>query len=144
MESKVTHTFLTGSIVFFKDMPNYNPHDIDRVCILDYPIFGDHVVEMRKDGVDTFFVYNGGKDYLIDQCIKANVPMSICKFLNSDFANYLDMNIDDLKKLKNLSEKMDNKHLYLKMIYDFYIDNNGFYLTDKQRELAYQEYLSKR
>lgn len=144
MESKVTHTFLTGSIVFFKDMPNYNPHDIDRVCILDYPVFGDNVAEIRKDGVDSFFIYNGGKDYLIDQCIKAKVPMSICKFLNPDFANHLEMTIDDLKKLKNLSEKMDDKHLYLKMIFDFYIDNNGFYLTDEQREKAYQEYLSKR
>jgi len=144
MNVKVIKTFVTGSETFFKDIDGFIPHDTDEVAIIDYPLFGDKVMQTRKDNKDIFIIYNGSKDYVINQCIKQNLSMSICKFLNPDFANYLDMNIDDLLKLKSLSEKMDDKHYYLKMIYDFYIENNGFYLTDEQRELAYQEYLSKR
>lgn len=63
--------------------------------------------------------------------------MAICKFLSPEFAEYLNMNIDDLKKLNELSERMDDKHYYLKMIYDYYIQNNGFFLNNEQREAAY-------
>lgn len=70
--------------------------------------------------------------------------MAICKFLSPEFAEYLNMNIDDLKKLNKLSERMDDKHYYLKMIFDYYIENNGFFLTNEQREAAYKEYKSKR
>lgn len=125
-------------------MPNYTPHDIDKLCIIDYPLFGEITAEMRKDGIDSFFIFNYGKDKLIDICIKENTPMAICKFLSPEFAEYIDLTIDDLLRLRELSTRMDDKHYYLKMIYDFYIENNGFYLTDEQLNLAYQEYKSKR
>lgn len=145
MKIKVIKKFPTGSRTFFNDMfSDFTPHDNDYVCILDYPLFGDRVVQMNKNGKDSFFVFNYGKDKLIDICIKENTPMAICKFLSPEFAEYLNLTIDDLKKLNELSTRMDDKHYYLKMIYDFYIENNGFYLTDEQLNLAYQEYKSKR
>lgn len=144
MKVKVLFTFRTGSSVFFSKMPDFKPHDIDEICVMDYPLFGDKIAEIRKDGKDLFFIFNYGKDKLIEQCNNINVPMAIAKFLSPEFAKYLDLNIDDLKKLKDLSERMDDKHYYLKMIFDYYIQNNGFYLTKEQRENAYKEYKSKR
>ena len=144
MKIKVIHTFDTGSSTFFSEMPNYTPHDNDKICIIDYPLYGDKIGILRKDKDDLYFVFNNGKDNLIEQCIKTNVPMAICKFLSPEFAEYIDLTIDDLKKLNELSTRMDDKHYYLKMIYDFYIENNGFYLTDEQLNLAYQEYKNKR
>lgn len=144
MNIKVIHTFPTGSEVFFKKMPKYKSHDKDKICVIDYPLFGEQTVEMNKDYVDSFFIYNYGKDKLIDICIKENVPMRAGKFLNPDFAKYLDLTIEDLVKLKPLFYNMDDKHIYEKMIYDYYIQNNGFWLTDEQLEQAYKEYKSKR
>lgn len=144
MKIKVIHTFDTGSSTFFSGKNDFIPHDYDKLCIIDYPLFGNKIGILRKDKDDIYFVYNQGKDKLIEQCIRTNVPMSICKFLSPEFAKYLDLNIDDLKKLEALSERMDDKHYYLKMIFDYYIQNNGFYLTKEQRENAYKEYKSKR
>ena len=124
MKVKVLFTFKTGSSVFFSKLPDFTPHDLDEVCVMDYPLFGDKIAEIRKDGKDMFFIFNYGKKYLIEQCIRTNVPMAICKFLSPEFAKYLDLSIEDLKKLEPLSNKMDDKHYYLKMIYDYYIQNN--------------------
>ena len=35
---------------------------------------------------------------------------------------------------------MDNNHAYEKIIYDSYIENNDFYLTESQLNRAYKEY----
>ena len=39
---------------------------------------------------------------------------------------------------------MDSKHTYEKIIADAYIENNGFFLTDEQRDMAYNEYKKTR
>lgn len=141
MKYKVIKTFPTGSSIFFSHFKDFKPHDYDELGILDKPLFGEKILRLTKDGKDTFLMFNYGKEKLIELC---NVPMAICKFLSPEFAEYIDLTIDDLKKLNELSTRMDDKHYYLKMIYDFYIENNGFYLTDEQLNLAYQEYKSKR
>ena len=37
-------------------------------------------------------------------------------------------------------EKIDEKHRYEKVIFDSYVENDGFFLTDEQRLRAYEEY----
>lgn len=66
MKYKVIKTFPTGSRTFFNDMSDFTPHDDDYVCILDYPLFGDRVVQMKKNDKDSFFIFNYGKDKLIE------------------------------------------------------------------------------
>jgi hypothetical protein len=39
---------------------------------------------------------------------------------------------------------MDSKHTYEKIIVEAYIENNGFFLTDEQRDMAYMEYKKTR
>jgi predicted DNA binding protein len=46
----------------------------------------------------------------------------------------------EFSKLKPLVDKLDSKHIYEKSIYNDYISNNSFNLTDKQLETAYNIY----
>ena len=71
------------------------------------------------------------------------------KYINNKFARerkmekelkQLGMDIDDLERLRPLSEKLDEKHLYEKVIYDAYIENGCWGLTDEQRMEAYRIY----
>jgi hypothetical protein len=45
-----------------------------------------------------------------------------------------------LERLRPLAEKLDDKHLYEKVIYDAYIENGCWGLTDEQRAEAYRIY----
>lgn len=79
-------------------------------------------------------------DEFIDYTLNSRLPMEIGKFLVPEIAEYLGCTIDHLKRLKPVIERIDEKHLYEKIIYDSYIKNNGFYLTNEQLDEAYLEY----
>lgn len=67
------------------------------------------------------------------------------KFLVTDFVNELGMSIGDLTMLyEHFKERIDEKHKYQHEVYKAYIENNGFYLTDKQRDKAYKVYKAER
>jgi hypothetical protein len=80
------------------------------------------------------------KDVKIKETLESNVPMRAGKFLVPEYNKYLGLAIDDLKRLNPLFDAMGDKHSYEKIIYDAYIKNNDFILTDKQRQEAYEEY----
>lgn len=66
--------------------------------------------------------------------------MEIGKFLVPEVVEYLGFTLDDLKRLQPIVEQLDSKHGYEKIIFDSYLENNGFYLTQEQRDNAYIEY----
>lgn len=66
MKIKVIKKFPTGSSIFFSHYDDFKPHDNDYVCVLDYPLFGDRVAQMKKNDKDSFFIFNYGKDKLIE------------------------------------------------------------------------------
>lgn len=68
----------------------------------------------------------------------------IQKFLVPDFINEIGLTIEDLKQLKPMLKYLDEEHTYEKVIYNAYIKNNGFYLTDDQLDAAYDEYKKSR
>ena len=70
--------------------------------------------------------------------------IKVGKFLVPDFCEYIGFNIDDLKSLYKCFDNLDDKHKYLKVIFDAYIENNSFNLTDKQRDDAYSVYKQAR
>ena len=70
--------------------------------------------------------------------------MVIGKFLVPEFCDAIGFTIEDLPKLEVLVTRLDEKHLYEKIIYDSYIENNAFVLTDRQRDQAYKSYLESR
>lgn len=66
--------------------------------------------------------------------------MQLGKFLIPTFIEAIGFTIEDLKKLQPLADNLDDKHKYEKVIYDSYIQNNDFTLTDEQLQKAYLEY----
>ena len=52
--------------------------------------------------------------------------------------------MDDLRTLEPKIRQMDNKHSYEKVIFDSYLENGDFYLTDEQRKRAFEIYLDER
>ncbi len=66
--------------------------------------------------------------------------MQLGKFLVPGFVQEIGFTIEHLKALKPLAEKLDERHRYEKVIYDSYIENGSFELTEEQRSKAYEQY----
>lgn len=133
---------LIGSSAFFKEYNDFNPHDVDYVLFKDcpqlYKIFA-HIITKSED----IFAYKQMSkeefiEYELEHCKKAK--MAIGKLLVPELIKYMNITIDDLKKFKFAIDEIQEKHSYEKIIYDSYIENNDFYLTQDQRDKAYQEY----
>ena len=132
-----------GSRVFFENMPGFESKDIDELCIMDvFNLKGNSLHLNGLHGKDVFLYKDMSKERFIEDAGK--LPMKVGKFLVPEFAEYLGMTIEDLKKLKPIIDAIDEKHEYEKVIFDSYIENNGFYLTDEQRERAFKIYKEKR
>ena len=72
------------------------------------------------------------------------LPMEVGKFLVPEVAEYLGFTIEDLKRLEPVFERMDERHNYERIIFRSYLENGAFYLTDEQRDEAFQEYKRRR
>ena len=66
------------------------------------------------------------------------------KYLIPEFCQEIGFTINDLPKIKPMIDRLDIKHHYEKIIYDSYIENGAFILTDEQRDKAYQSYKQSR
>lgn len=139
---KTIKKFDIGSNVFFKNIfSDYTPKDYDELHIMDFWIIPEtNVLNEEEDNKDIFYFKNMTKDEFIDDTLNCPTPMRVGKFLVPEFVEYLQFTIDDLKRLKPQFDKLDNKHKYEKIIYDAYIENNAFILTEKQLQDAYNEY----
>ena len=83
-------------------------------------------------------------DEFVDYTLQTKLPMEIGKFLVPEVAEYLGFTIEHLKKLKHVIDSLDKKHGYEKIIYESYIENNDFILTEEQRRAAFNEYKRER
>ena len=61
------------------------------------------------------------KDEFIDLSLERGLGMELGKFLVPEFARELEMDIDDLEKLRPLAEKLDEKH-FLEQTFDIVAD----------------------
>jgi hypothetical protein len=133
-----------GSSAFFKQYDDYNSKDLDLLNLVTDTIIGkDHVnMRIKENNIlkDIFLMKIEDKDTLISKTINANVPLRVGKFIVPEFAKYINLTIDDLKKLKPLFDKLDDHHKYEVIIYNSYIENNDFTLNDEQRLKAYKLY----
>ena len=133
---------LIGSSVFFKEYSDFNPHDIDYVLFEDHPQLYKIFAHINTKSEDVFAYKQMSKDefleYELEHCKKAK--MAVGKLLVPELVKYMNITIDDLKKFKFAIDEIQEKHNYEKIIYDAYIKNNDFILTQEQRDKAYQEY----
>lgn len=136
--------FNMGSSCFFHSFPGYQPKDRDELIIMDDWLFPTNSMRMVDGDKDIFLYRRMSKSQFIDDALTSGVPMRVGKFLVPDFAFYLGMTLNDLKRLQPLIDEIDEKHTYERIIYNAYLENGGWWLTDEQRSAAYEEYLSTR
>ena len=135
---------LVGSKAFFENVKGFNSKDTDILELVDNPTDFKYLRQFRFKDKCVFQWRNMPVDEFIDAELLMNVPMSICKFLCPEFIKLKGVTIEQLKRLQPLVDNMDEKHMYLKTIYDFYIANNDFTLTEQQLNDAYKMYLKYR
>lgn len=135
---------LVGSNVFFKDIEGFTSKDTDILEFVDNPTDFKNVRQFKFPDKCVFQWRKMSIDELIDITLSRNFPMEIGKFLVPEFIKEFELSIDDLKRLEPIISKLDDKHKYEEVIYNSYIENNAFYLTDKQLKNAYEIYLKYR
>lgn len=135
-----------GSQVFFSDYEDYESHDRDFVEFQDEPEEFHKFMIKRENGEEVFYYKTMTKEEFIETELVhcRRIKMAACKFLVPELVEFLGFTIEDLKLFEDAFNRIDNKHLYAKKIYDFYIDNGDFTLTQEQRDEAYQIYKEKR
>lgn len=130
-----------GSNYFFKDIKGFKPKDIDEIEIIDKGKHFKYLQQMTNSSNCLFKVIHRPKQELIDFHLNSSItPMSVGKFLIPEFNTEFGITIEDIKQLKPLIEKLDDKHKYEEVIFNAYIENNDFVLTDEQRNNAYKIY----
>ncbi len=136
--------YLMGSTYFFASYPDFQSKDIDELELIETTDFkylrhlsgqGRCLFQLRqKDTVEEY----------IQDVLRSNVGMAICKFLIPEFCREIGFTITDLPKLYPLTLKLGPRHQYLKIIFDAYLENNDFILTEAQRLSAYKNYKESR
>lgn len=133
-----------GSQYFFSSYEDFKSKDIDEIEIIETNTF-KYQRQLTGQGKCLFQLNKqpSKQDY-INWALQSNLGMVIGKFLIPEFCNLINFSINDLIQLQPLIDKLDEKHLYEKIIYDSYIKNNAFILTPEQRQQAYNSYKESR
>lgn len=136
--------FKVGSSYFFDRYAGFKAGDTDYVEFEEKPKLYKNVMQFRKSD-KSLCLFKWRKmtaDEFVEYTLRSKLPMELGKFLVPEVAEYLGFTIEHLKRLKPVAERLDEKHRYEKVIYDAYIQNNAFTLTDEQRLEAYQVYVA--
>ena len=131
---------IIGSTYFFKDIEDFKPKDIDTLELVDNPKDFKYSYQLTGHGKCIFKWKKMSPIEFIQISLSNNCPMELGKFLIPEFCKEIGFTIDDLKQLQTLRDTLDDKHKYEAIIFDAYVDNDDFYLTDEQLNNAYQEY----
>jgi hypothetical protein len=135
---------LIGSRYFFSCYEDFSSKDIDELEIIDTTEF-NQIRQLTGRGRCLFQLRrHSSKDTYIDWALTANNGMVIGKFLVPEFCDKIGFTVEDLHKLSPLLEKLDDKHKYEEIIYNSYLKNGNFTLTQEQRDLAYKSYKESR
>lgn len=131
---------IIGSTYFFKNVEGFKSKDLDTLELIDDPKDFKYSYQLTGKGRCIFKWRKMDPDEFIKVTLSRNCPMEIGKFLVKEFCDEINFTIEDLKKLKPLRDKLDDKHKYEAIIYDAYIENNDFILSSDQLNSAYNEY----
>ena len=130
-----------GSSSFFEKIDDYKSKDIDWICIVDSLPNNEKVLNAKIKTDDIFFYpVNMSKDDFIKQVFDDKVPMKVGKFLVPEFIEYIGFTISELKQFNKFFNKLDDKHIYEKIIYNAYLENNKFELSEDQLNKLNLEY----
>lgn len=133
-----------GSRYFFSCYNDFNSKDMDEIELVEQGDFRYMRWLHSKNHCLFQFKVMPSTQHYIDYALKRGDGLVVGKFLIPEFCEAIGFTINDLPKLLPLIKKLDEKHLYEKVIYDSYIQNNGFFLKEDQRNLAYKSYKESR
>lgn len=134
--------FRVGSTYFFGDQGT----DTDWIEFEDQPRIYKNVLQFRRhDRKECLFRWRKmTPEEFVEYELKTNLPMELGKFLIPEVCEYLGFTMDHLRALTPLSERLDARHAYEKIIFDAYIQNGEMRLTAEQRGSAFLEYKRER
>ena len=132
---------LVGSRYFFEGMPDFHPHDYDFVKVHapgSTPIsYHDH-----KNGCCINDLASGTIMDLLNYSRSADNDLIVCALFVPEIARQLGFKF--LEMYEWLTPFVDRlrctKWAYYGIIYDAYLTNGAMYLTDKQRQAAFEAY----
>lgn len=132
--------FLVGSRYFFNNIEGFSSKDEDMLELVLIPRDFRDMMQIHGKGHCCFRWRKMSPQEFIRVTKRNKCPMSVGKFLVPEFNKAIGFTIEHLKQLESLVNQLDEKHLYEKVIYEAYLANNDFYLTEKQLLNAYNEY----
>lgn len=136
--------YLMGSKYFFSCYDDFTSKDIDEIQIIETNEF-NQVRQITGQGKCLFQLRkHSSKEGYINWALQSQIGMVIGKFLIPEFNEAIGFTIEDLPRLEVLIGRLDDKHKYEEIIYNSYLENGSFSLTDTQREKAYKSYKESR
>lgn len=136
--------FIVGSTYFFKGFKDFKSKDKDYAIIVDNPIGFTHTRQTMYGSYDIFEYARKNPVDILEYIVKAGLPMRVNVILVPEFSKEIGIKIEHLSIIKPLIDKLDEKHQYLKVIYEAYIENGDFTLTEEQLNNAYESYKKSR
>lgn len=136
--------FLVGSCYFFSRYPDFVPHDVDYIELVDSGPFKRQFYIRRGDGKDIVLMKKIPLPEMLKHDLDKGLPMYVIKYLVPEFSEAMGFSFGDLPKLQPKIDALDDKHLYIRTIYEAYLKNGSFTLTEDQRLEAYASYRSSR
>ena len=136
--------YLVGSRYFFENEPDFNSKDYDYVTLVDNPVTFKDYRQLTGLGHCLFDWRRMSAEEFVDFTLNYCHPMTIGKFLVPEFAREIGLTLDLLKKLQPKVNQLNKSHRYEKIIFESYLENGEFELTEEQRHRAYVEYTEAR
>lgn len=134
----------TGSTVFFNGIDGFKHTSDDMVLMVDRGHGFDFVMTVDYGCNKVMHVVRRPKAELIEYALTTAPAIALGRFLTPEFAEEIGLTIADLHTLAPLAELLPEKQAYQRVIYDAYLTNGSFTLTEEQRGTAYEAYKAAR
>lgn len=136
---------ITGSKAFFCNIPGFVAKDDDYIYIVEpNEVKYKWKNFIRRGNSCYFYIVRHSVEELIDHAIMFEQGMSLCHFIEPVIAGELGVTITHMPSLAPLRQRLDSKHEYLGIIFDFYLENKEMMLTHEQLTQAYEAYKNAR
>ena len=135
---------LVGSRAFFGKCPKFKSKDTDYLILVDKGNGFQYVRQLSLQNQCIFEFVRRPKQEMIDYALQHGAAMQVGKFLVKEFAQEIGLTIDDLKQLQPLIDRLDTKHQYERIIYDYITANGSWDIPTKVRDAAYEVYKASR
>lgn len=141
--------FLAGLQCFFSKFEDYVMHDTDYVIIVDDAEKDYKHTYDKANKIDYFYWKRNTPEWHVEFMLRErSFALDCARLLVPDVAKELNVTITQLKRLepviRRIVKEVGQAYEYYEIIYDAYVANDAFMLTDDQLKAAYESYKSSR